>query len=121
MKTPVAFIVYKRFDTTKRVFHEISKVKPQKLYLIADGPKSISEFGMCKKVRDYVENSVNWDCNFIPVYSDLNLGLAKRVKSGLDIVFKNEEKAIVLEDDTLPNKSFFSFCENLLDFYENKT
>lgn len=121
MKTAVAFIVYKRSVTTKRVFHEISKVKPQKLYLIADGPKNISEIERCNEVRNYVENSINWDCDFNPVYSGINLGLAKRVKSGLDFVFKNEEKAIVLEDDTLPNNSFFTFCETLLNYYEDKS
>ena len=28
--------------------------------------------------------------------------------------FKNEKEGIILEDDTLPSKSFFIFCEKLL-------
>ena len=53
------------------------------------------------------------------MYSDTNLGCAKRVQTGLDYVFENEEMAIILEDDTLPDPSFFNFCEELLERYKH--
>ena len=53
------------------------------------------------------------------MYSDTNLGCAKRVQTGLDYVFENENMAIILEDDTLPDPSFFNFCEELLERYKD--
>ena len=47
------------------------------------------------------------------------MGCAKRIKTGLDIIFNKEDKAIILEDDTLPNASFFKFCDYCLKKYEN--
>ena len=111
---PIAFIIYKRLNTTERVFRIIQLIKPKKIYLIADGPKSDSESTLCKNVRSFVESNIDWDCQPIKIYSENNLGCAKRVQTGLDHVFKLEQMAIILEDDTLPNPSFFQFCEELL-------
>ena len=119
MKAPVVFIIFKRIDTTKRVLKLISSYKPNKLYLIADGPKTIDDNNKCSQIRNFVENNIDWDCDLIKVYSDTNLGCAKRVQTGLDYVFVNEEMAIILEDDTLPDPSFFKFCEELLKRYKN--
>ena len=90
------------------------------MYVIADGPKLETDKDHCLKVRTYVEENINWSCDLVKIYSEVNLGCAKRVQSGLDIVFENEEMAIILEDDTLPDKSFFSFTEELLIRYKNE-
>ena len=119
MKAPVVFIIFKRIDTTKKVFKLIHDYKPNKLYLIADGPKVIEDNNKCSEVRNFVENNIDWDCELIKVYSDTNLGCAKRVQTGLDYVFENEEMAIILEDDTQPDPSFFNFCEELLERYKH--
>ena len=116
---PVAFIIYKRLETTIRVFDRIKEAAPKRLYLIADGPKIETDKDLCLRVRNYVEKNINWSCELVKVYSKVNLGCAKRVQSGLDKVFENEEMAIILEDDTLPDKSFFSFTEELLIRYKN--
>lgn len=117
INSAVAFIVYKRPQTTKRVFEAIRQAQPSRLYLIADGPKSPELASKCSDVRKIVENGIDWDCELIPIYSKTNLGLAKRVQTGLDHVFSEEESAIILEDDTLPDVSFFRFCEELLSKY----
>ena len=101
------------------VFESIRKVKPKKLYLIADGPKDKNEEVKCQDTRDIIEGKIDWECNVKKNYSDTNLGCAQRITSGLNWVFEEEEKAIILEDDTLPNKSFFYFCEELLNKYQN--
>src|SRR5207248_1893350 len=50
-------------------------------------------------------------------YSEVNLGCRKRVWSGLDWAFERTDRAIILEDDCLPDQSFFQFCEELLEKY----
>lgn len=119
MKTPVAFFIYRRLETTVKVLEEIRKVKPVKLYLVADGPKSDDEIIECQKTRNSIEKIIDWDCKLIKLYSNTNLGCAKRIQTGLDYVFENEEMAIILEDDTLPDSSFFNFCEDLLERYKD--
>ena len=76
---PVVFFIYKRIETTKQVFDTICKIKPKKLYLIADGPESEDLFEACKDVREFIENNISWTCNLVRIYSEQNLGLAKRV------------------------------------------
>ena len=96
LKVPVVFIIYKRLETTIRVWEVIAKIKPLKLYVIADGPSCQEEKLKCLSVRDFVENNIDWKCDLKKVYSNTNLGCAKRVQSGLDYVFENEEKLLSL-------------------------
>ena len=118
MKTPVAFIIFKRPDTTEQVFELIRQAKPPKLFVIADGPRADrpGEAEKCKAARAIIEQ-VDWECEVIKNYSDTNLGCVKRVSSGLDWVFSNVEEAIILEDDCVVHPTFFHFCEELLERY----
>ncbi|MCF7795386.1 glycosyltransferase family 2 protein [Patescibacteria group bacterium] len=118
LDTPIAFIIFKRPDTTEKVFNEIRKIKPKKLFVIADGPRNEKERIKCEKTRGIV-NKVDWDCQVYKNYSDVNLGVRERVITGLNWVFEKVEKCIILEDDCLPDQSFFPFCEELLNKYEN--
>lgn len=118
MKTPVAFIIFKRPHTTEKVFEAIRQAKPPKLFVIADGSRAEhpGEAEKCEATRAIIER-VDWNCEVIKNYSDTNLGCAKRVVSGIDWVFSNVEEAIILEDDCVPHPTFFPFCEELLEKY----
>jgi hypothetical protein len=118
LKTPVAFLIFNRPNTTERVFREIAKARPRKLLVVADGarPGRAGEAEKCAAARVIIER-VDWDCEVLKNYSDVNLGCKRRVASGLDWVFDTVEEAIVLEDDCLPSPSFFPFCEELLERY----
>lgn len=120
LKTPVAFLIFKRPDTTEKVFEVIRQAKPRKLLVVADGPREDrdGEAQKCAAVRAIIDR-VDWDCEVLKNYSDVNLGCKNRVASGLDWVFKTVEEAIILEDDCLPNISFFRFCEELLERYRD--
>lgn len=118
--TPVVFIIFNRPDTTKRVFAEIAKARPPKLLVIADGPRADhpDDAEKCAAVRAIIDG-VDWDCEVLTNYSDVNLGCKRRVSSGLDWVFDTVEEAIVLEDDCLPHPTFFRFCEEMLEKYRD--
>lgn len=122
MKTPVAFLIFKRPQTTERVFEAIRQAKPPKLFVVADGPRDgrPDEAEKCKAARAIIER-VDWECEVIKNYSDTNMGCAKRVSSGIDWVFSNVEEAIILEDDCVPHPTFFRFCEELLEQYRYDT
>lgn len=118
MKTPVALIIFNRLQETRRVFDVIRAAKPEKLFIISDGPRNKEEAVTCASVRAIVEN-IDWPCEVQRNYSETNLGCKKRVSTGIDWVFEHVDKAIILEDDCLPEPTFFSFCEELLERYRD--
>ena len=118
LQTPVAFIIFNRPDTTERVFAEIAKAKPPKLLVVADGPRENrkGEAEKCAATRAIIER-VDWDCEVLTNFSEVNLGCKRRVSSGIDWVFEQVEEAIILEDDCLPDPTFFRYCQELLGRY----
>jgi hypothetical protein len=116
IETPVVFIIFNRPDLTQIVFNSIAAVKPKKLYIIADGPRNYTEKRLCKETRAIVKE-IDWECSVSELFSDENLGLKLRISSGLDWVFSHENAAIILEDDCVPNLTFFQFAEELLHKY----
>ncbi|KST65146.1 hypothetical protein [Mastigocoleus testarum] len=120
LETPITFIIFKRPHTTVKVFERIRQIQPKKLFVVADGPRHEreGEAEKCAATRAIIEK-VDWDCEVIKNYSEINLGCARRVSSGLDWVFENVEETIILEDDCIPHITFFQFCEELLEKYRN--
>lgn len=120
MTTPVAFFIFNRPDTTARVFEAIKRAAPPKLLLVADGPRPDrpGEAEKCAATRA-IATGVDWPCEVLVNFSDENLGCRRRVSSGLNWVFESVDEAIILEDDCLPDLSFFRFCDELLTRYRD--
>jgi hypothetical protein len=118
MRTAVALILFRRPERTARVFERIREARPEKLFLIADGPRPGNDDDArgCERARAVVE-TVDWSCEVVRDFADENLGLKRRIPSGLDRVFAEVERAIILEDDCLPHPSFFRYCDELLERY----
>lgn len=121
LKTGILFLVYRRLDTTRRVFDTIREAQPPRLYIASDGPRenAAGEAEKVKKVREYVMNNIDWDCNVKTLFREKNLGCRKAVSEAITWFFDNEKKGIILEDDCLPDRSFFRFCEELLEKYRD--
>ena len=109
--TPIAYLFYNRPDCVEITFPTLQKLQPSKLYLVADGPKSHEDKALCDNSKEIVEDFLNWDCEVIRLYSELNLGLAHRTVSALDEIFINEEELIFVEDDNFAESSFFYFAK----------
>jgi hypothetical protein len=118
--TPVALLIFNRPGPTGRVFEEIRRAQPERLLVVADGPRPAveGEADRCAKAREITE-AVDWPCEVSRNYAEANLGCKRRVSSGVDWVFEEVEEAILLEDDCLPDPSFFPYCEELLDRYRD--
>ena len=114
MKTPVALLIFKRPETTAKVFEAIRQAKPPKLLVVADGPRADQpgEVEKCAAARAIID-TVDWDCEVLKNYSDVNLGCGLRPATGINWVFEQVEEAILFEDDCLPHPTFFQFCEEL--------
>ena len=120
VKTPVALLIFNRPDTTRAVFERVAEVRPRQLFIVADGPRrgKPGEEERCAAARKVMDD-VDWDCDVEWNIADENLGCRRRVSSGLDWVFSRVDRAVILEDDCIPARSFFRFCDDLLDRYEH--
>lgn len=116
--TPIALLIFNRPKLTNILFEKIAQIQPQKLLVVADGPRSSEEAKKCEECRAIIDK-IDWKCEVLTNFSDVNLGCKKRVSSGLDWVFSEVEEAIILEDDCIPVPSFFSFCQTLLEYYRH--
>lgn len=118
--TPVAFLIFNRPGVTRRVLHAIRQVRPTTLLVVCDGPRHDrpGEQIAVMQTRAVIDE-VDWPCNVMTEYSDVNLGCKRRVSSGLDWIFSNVDDAIVLEDDCVPDPSFFHFCRDMLEHYRD--
>ncbi len=120
LRTPVAFFIYNRPDTTEVVFEQIARAKPPKLLVVCDGPNPNRPEHREKVAQSRaIIDRVDWPCDVITNYSTVNLGCRARVASGLDWVFEQAPEAIILEDDCVPHPTFFRFCEELLERYRD--
>ncbi len=118
--TPILYLIFNRADLTKITFASVCAVKPKKLFIAADGPRldNATDKINCNFVREFVLSKIDWDCEVHTLFRDQNLGCGKAVSSAITWFFMHVDKGIILEDDCLPNKSFFYFCENLLIKYQ---
>lgn len=120
MNTPVLFLIFNRPDTTARVFETIRLARPKLLFIAADGPRGErrGEAEKCQQVKDIVAN-VDWPCDVKTLFRSENLGCGLAVSGAITWFFEHVDQGIILEDDCSPNRSFFNYCEELLDRYKD--
>jgi hypothetical protein len=100
------------------VFKSIENIRPTRLFLVADGPKNEADAFRCANARAIV-GRIDWKCDVHRLYAESNLGMMRRIPTGLDWVFGHTSEAIILEDDCVPTSSFFLFCQELLQCYRD--
>ena len=70
------------------------------------------------KCRKIAEN-IDWECEVHRNYHEKNMGCDPSTFYSHKWAFSIVDKCIVLEDDLVASESFFPFCKELLDKYEN--
>ena len=121
---PVVIFIHQRAELVRGLMERIKIHTPEKMWIIADGPKSdvgAEAKDLCIEARREAEHGVRWPCKVRRVYADINLGLRARIETGLDAVFRVEEEAILLEEDCHPGPDFFPFCREMLHRYRTNT
>jgi hypothetical protein len=119
--TPILLLIFNRLDTTNEVFNRIKIIKPRYLYIASDGPRysKLNEDKVVIKVREWVLENIDWDCNLKTFFREKNLGCGVAVSSAISWFFEHVEMGIILEDDCLPDLSFFEYCQELLIRYKD--
>ena len=121
LHTPILFLIFNRPDLTEQVFATIKQAQPKQLFIAADGPRQFKEgeAQLCEQARAIVLKNINWDCEVHTLLREENLGCKIAVSQAITWFFDNVEQGIILEDDILPNKSFYRFCEEMLIKYKD--
>ena len=117
---PISFHIFNRPDSTRKVFETIRSARPKKLFVTADGPRAavVSDAQNCAETRSIIEN-IDWDCDLVTRFSEKNMGSFRSTSEGITSVFQEVDRAIILEDDCIPHPTFFRYCRELLDYYED--
>lgn len=121
LQTPVLLLAFSRPDTTRRVLERIRDAAPVRFYVACDAARNgrPAEAEKVEAVRALITELVDWPCEIRTLYRDQNLGCKLAVSGALDWFFAHEEMGIILEDDCLPDPSFFGYCESLLHRFKD--
>jgi hypothetical protein len=117
---PILVIAFNRPDHLKILIDQLREVQPTKIYLAVDGPREGNEPEK-NKVTECQEmaSDIDWDCEVTIKFQGSNLGCGLGVSTAITWFFENVERGIILEDDIIPDPSFFLFCEELLVRHED--
>lgn len=120
MNVAVLLLLYKRPETTVHVLNSLKKAKPKSIYISINIPPANNNEDLIKhrKVLGLLKE-INWKCKLKIKKRKKHLNSYSSYKSAIKWFFENEKEGIILEDDTVPNKSFFIFCRKLLKKYKN--
>jgi hypothetical protein len=121
MQLSVLFIIFNKREETKRVFNVIRSQKPTRLFIAADGPRpdKDGEVEKCHYIREWVISQVDWQCEVKTLFRDENLGCGRGPSEAISWFFQHVDEGIILEDDCLPNHTFFEFSAELLERYRH--
>jgi hypothetical protein len=89
--------------------------------LASDGPREHirGEHIAVDSIRNFMLDSITWECDVKTLFREENLGCKQAVSSAISWFFRYESEGIILEDDCLPDMTFFGFCSRLLKDYRD--
>lgn len=116
---PIVLFLFRRSSTLHKIIARLRTIRPEKIYLLADGPRNEKEMLETDKVREMAEKLIDWECELVKHYSDSNIGVIENIGGGAKWVFEREDMAIFIEDDNLPEITFFDYCKELLEKYKD--
>lgn len=129
----VLLLFHARADHFSKVWEEVRKARPARLFLYQDGPRMMAADGSTisdvtkskdwqgiQKCRELVRDEmIDWQCEVHRLYQEKNFGCDPSGFMSQRWAFSLTEKCMVLEDDVVPSQSFFPFCKEMLDRYED--
>ena len=119
---PVLVLGFNRPDRVKQLIERLRIVKPNEIFFAVDGPREqrSTDADLVRQTQALAKE-FNWDCTVHTLFQAENLGCAQGVTAGINWFFTHVENGIILEDDVLPDPSFFPFCSELLDRYRKNS
>lgn len=117
---PVLLMIFVRPKQLAESFKAIKSARPSKLLIVSDGPREShpSDKSLNDECKLIVAN-IDWECEVYHQYSEVNRGMYVTAYDAFKWAFSIVDRLIFIEDDVVANFSFFKFCEEMLNKYEN--
>ena len=116
---PVRVNIWIRPECQRRQFEVIKQARPSILFLISDGGRNEKEWENIRNNRKMIDEGIDWECTVYRIYEEKNNGLYAMGVKCRKLVWSKVDRCIFLEDDILPNVSYFSYCSELLEKYKD--
>lgn len=118
--TPVLCLAFNRPDLFANAVEAVRAAGPRDLFVSIDGPRpgNSDDERLCAEVRQLAEK-LDWQGTVRIKAEEQNLGLGPGVSSAITWALGEHPEVIVLEDDLVPDPSFFAYCDELLDRYRD--
>ncbi|MCW3467874.1 hypothetical protein [Chitinophaga nivalis] len=119
LQTPVLLLIFNRPEQTMQVLEQLRFQRPLQLFIAADGPRidRPGEAQLCQQTRQQVLAGIDWPCEIKTMFRMNNVGCGKAVSTAINWFFEQVPEGIILEDDCVPDPTFFSFCSAMLARY----
>ena len=120
---PIVIFAYKRATSLFSLLNSLELNKDiinSIIHIFIDGPKNEKDFRAVEKTTE-VANEYKKNSKAKSVYihsSDVNKGLVSSIRDGVQQVFENSDRIIVLEDDLIISNDFISFMNKQLTKYQ---
>ncbi|MFD1142283.1 nucleotide-diphospho-sugar transferase [Larkinella insperata] len=119
---PVLFILFNRPRHARKVLEQIRQAQPKELFIAIDGPRpnhptDREQVAQCTALLD----EIDWPCQVYKLIQPRNLGCKRGVSTAITWFFEQVEMGIILEDDCLPDPSFFTFCRETLLYHQHNS
>lgn len=117
---PVLLLFFNRPDALRAVVERVAAASPRRVYLACDGPREgrADDAELTDRCRR-VATEAPWASAPATRFLAGNEGCARAVSGAISWFFEQEPEGIVLEDDCLPDPSFFRYATELLARYRD--
>ena len=114
---PILLIAFANLDRIS--FWEKVIPRDRSVWLVVDGGRTAEEQKECETVVSAYQQLLGDRIEKV-LLRDQNLGCGSGPFEAISWAFQFTEKLIILEDDCIPDQSFFLFCDELLERYQNE-
>lgn len=120
VEVSVLLVFFTRHEQFSKVFQQVKEARPSELFLYQDGAREgrSDDEANIQKCRD-IALDIDWDCKVHTLFQVENFGCDPSGYIAQTWAFSKTDKCIVIEDDDVPSVSFFYFCKELLEKYED--
>lgn len=119
---PILVMVYDRLDSLKKCIQALQscdEAAESVLYISSDAAYRPQDSVKIEAVREYIQ-TISGFGKVIPITPMENRGLNGSYNAAIDMIFKEHDTFIFLEDDIIVAPNFLKFINEGLEFYKNE-
>ncbi len=118
LNSVVLVVGFNRPERLLEVLERVAGAHPAELFIAIDGPRSGGDKDQVERCRR-IATERNWADTTHTRCRDRNLGCRRGMIDAVSWVLSHHDSAIIVEDDALPDPSFFEFSADLLEHYRH--